>query len=216
MRMLLLIVLLYFPSVSAADTESDAAFSDDSVSAAARRSLVLFLDKIPPGRESRYGFFDRYEFTRAIIGVPMRVYTADPDSADEVSGNGPDSPKVTNEWRVPVLVDGESRALLTVSVTDGALTATELGAAGLSRELGEFKKKYPARRSALLRLHTLQCDFIINDRTGSGFDKGDYHPLRSARDLFRSNDSSPRLREELFTEIRRLHRQRSATHSQQE
>lgn len=215
MRILLLIALLNFSSAAAGPAD-ETAFTDDSVSAIARSSLGGFLDKIPPGRESRYGFFNRAEFARASLGVPMRVYTADADSADALSGNGPMSPKATNEWRVPILVDGESRALLTVAAVAGQITATELGAAGLSRELGEFKKRYPARRSALLRLHALQCDFVINDRTGSGFDKADYYPLRSARDLFRSNDTSPRLRKELFTEIRRLNRQRSAAHSPQE
>ena len=215
MRFLIVIILFYLPLVLAAYTQDEITFSDDSISTVARSSLNEFLDKIPTGRESRYGFLNRAEFARASIGVPMRVYIAGPDLADVNSEDNPSSPKATNEWRVPVLVDGEPRALLTVSVTDGALTTTELGAAGLSRELGEFKKKYPARRRALLRLHTLQCDFIINDRTGDGFDKADYYPLRSAQNLFKSSGTSPRLRKELFTEIRRLNRQQPA-HSSQE
>lgn len=216
MRFLIVSILFFLPLFSAADTQNETLFSDDSIITIARSSLGEFLDKIPMGRESRYGFSNRAEFAKATIGIPIRVYTANPDSTNGLSGNDPNSPKATNEWRVPVLVDGESRALLTVSVNNGALSATELGAAELSRELGEFKKKHPARRSALLRLQALQCDFIINDRTGSGFDKADYHPLRSARDAFRLGDNSARSRKEIFTEMRRLNRQRSGAQSSQE
>jgi hypothetical protein len=216
MRILVLIIVLYVPSVLAADAEDSMAFSDDSVYTVARSSLSAFLDKIPQGYESRYGFLNRKEFTRASPGVPIRVYIPEAGSVNGLSDSLSNHPRALNEWRVPILVDGEHRALLTVEAIGGKLAVTDLGAAGLSRELGEFKKKYPARHSALFRLQPLQCDFIIIDRTGVGLNDGDYHPMRSARTIFSTDAPSPRSRKELFAEIRRLYHQRSATHSPQE
>jgi hypothetical protein len=90
------------------------------------------------------------------------------------------------------------------------LEAVELGGAELARELGEFDKKYPGGRRALLRIYRLKCDFLLVDRSGAGFGEGDYHPLRSARIVLNATSAASRSRGELFGEIHRLYRSRSA------
>lgn len=210
MRILSLIGLFIFSSAWTALCAGDSSFTDESVRTVARSSLADFLHKIPSGRESRYGFLQRDEFSRASLGTPLRVYTVSPDSLSGDADNPSNHPVAVDQWRVPVLIDGKPRSLLTVAVVDGALKAVELGAAALAREFGEFDDTYPGMRRALFRLNQLQCDFIMLDRTGAGFAEGEYHPLRSARHVFSPNAPSPRLRRELFGEIYRLYRDRSA------
>jgi hypothetical protein len=210
MRLLPVIGVLIFLSAAAAVGGGDPAFPDDSVREVARSSLSSFLDKIPVGLESRYGFQKRDEFGRAAPGTPLRVYTESRDSLNGGAGEFPDYPTALDEWRVPVLVDGELRSLLTVARTRDGLEAVDLGAAALAREFGEFDKKHPGGRRALLRIYRLKCDFIMMDRTGTGMSEGEYHPLRSARLVFKADSPSPRSRKELFDEIHRLYRQRPA------
>ncbi|MBN1578029.1 MAG: hypothetical protein JW913_15825 [Chitinispirillaceae bacterium] len=203
MRILPLIMLLFFSPAPRVIFAGDSVFSDESVRTVAKSSLAAFLGKIPLGHESRYGFLHRDEFTRAIPGTPLRVYTAYPDSLNGDTGNPSDHPVARNEWRIPVLVDGKSRSLLTVASVDGVLKAVELGGAALAREFGEFDRKYPGSRRALFRLDRLKCDFLMLDRTGAGLDDGEYHPLHSARLVFNVDAPSPRSRSELFGEIHR-------------
>jgi hypothetical protein len=210
MRISPAIALLIFVSVMTGICGESSTFPDDSVRAIARSSLTAFLDKIPVGRESGYGFHNRDEFSRASPGIPLQVYTAKPDSAGEGTGDSSNHPIAVDEWRVPVLVGGELRTLLTVARVDSNLEAVELGGAALAREFGEFEKKYPGGRRALLRLYQLKCDFMMIDRTGAGLREGEYHPLRSARLVFNAGTASPRSRRELFDEIHRLYRQRPA------
>ena len=158
--------------------------TEASVQAVARTALDSFLDKIPPGRETDYGFRNRKEFKLAHVGTPVQVLTLHPDSMR----NGID-PKRSymiplNEWRAPVIVEGEFRTLLTVSVVNNALKTVELGGERLAREMMEFWAKEPKGRKALLRLYQLRCDFLVLDRDGSGMEDGEFYPFRSAQLVF--------------------------------
>lgn len=209
MRISVVIVALCLQTLQAATAQERLVVPDDSIRAVARWSLGAFLDKIPQGFESRYGFNNRKEFSRAEVGVPVRVYRADTD-------NPSDHPLPENEWRVPVLVDGEHRALLTVTAENGVLSVVDLGAAVLAREFGDYHRKYPGKSRALLRLHALKCDMMIIGRPGAAVDDGDYYPLHSARAWFAADGSRPRSRKTTFTEIRTLYRQLPATRPPQE
>ena len=189
-------MLFFFSSACTVIGESDSSFSNESVRIIARSSLAAFLAQIPLGHESRYGFLHRGEFARATLAVPLRVYTTYPDSLNGDNDTLSNRPVALNEWRVPVLVDGEFRSLITIALVDGVLKAVELGGTALAREFGEFDKKYPGARRSLFRLYLLKCDFIVLDRTGAGADEDEYHPLRSARLVFNAGSPSPRSRRE--------------------
>ncbi len=183
MRGLFILFLICFTVEASNDT---AQFSEKSVRSGAMSTLGSFLDKIPPSYESQYGFRNRAEFSRASIGTPVQVFTIHPDSIK----NGIDLKRKylipLDEWRVPVLVDGEYRSLLTVSKVNSTLTAVELGGALLAKELEQFRKNHPGGRKVMLRLYQLQCDFMVLDREGTSIDEGEYYPLRSARLIFKS------------------------------
>ena len=182
-------------------------FSTNAVLSIARSSYKRFLNKIPPGYESRYGFVHRDEFTRTTVGKPLRVYTAYPDSRKEETGIPVKWPYLLNEWRVPLLVDGEFRSLLTIVETDGVLKAVDLGAAKLAREIGTFNRNNPDGSKALFRLDRLKCDFILIKKSNAPIQEDAYYPLHSARRLLNTTDTSFFSRVELFGEIHRRSRE---------
>jgi hypothetical protein len=179
--------------------------TEASVQAVARTALESFLNKIPPGREIDYGFRNRGEFELAIVGTPVRVLTLHPDSMRD--GIDPKRSYMTplNEWRVPVIIEGEFRTLLTVSIVNNALKAVELGGELLAREMMEFWENEPGGRKAMLRLYQLRCDFLVLDRDGSGMEYGEFYPFRSARLVFdglRCSAANPCLKADMYKKIK--------------
>lgn len=157
-----------------------AAFDDSEARLAAQRGLHAFLDRIPEARRSSYGFAARDEIDRAQLGTPYRVWTADPPEG---------ALRAVREWRFPVAVDGEYRALLTVGEANGALRAVDLGAAALARELHqrERDRAVPAQASrVLLRLYALRADFVAFPPPASRVEDAAFEALASARALPRS------------------------------
>lgn len=142
---------------------------------AAEAGLARFLGAIPEVSLGGFGFGDRHEVDRAVLGAPYRVWLSEAQ-AREVGA--------TDEWRFPVMVDGAFRALLTVSRVDGAYLAVDFGAAGLARELGglERARTLPADgRRVLLRLPALRADLAAFPATGARVEEAAFEPLASAR-----------------------------------
>jgi hypothetical protein len=161
---------------------------DDGIVTTASSALQTFLNKIPPGQEGKYGFRDRGEFLRATTATPVRLFTLHPDSIKNGITPGKNYLIPQEEWRVPVLVDGEYRALITVARTGGILKAVELGAAELAHELGVFEKNHPSQPKSILRLYQLQCDFLVLTHPGKTVAQGDVYPFKSAGFVFQGFD----------------------------
>jgi len=180
--------------------------TEASVQAAAMAGLEAFLNKIPLGREIEYGFGNREEFRRAKLGTAFQVFTLPPDSMRQ--GIDPKKSYMIplNEWRVPVIVDGTFRTLVTVSIVNNALNTVELGGESLAKEMMDFWEKEPNGRRGLLRLYQLRCDFLVLDRDGLGVEYGEFYPLRSARLVFGSLDCSvahPCFKADMYPKIQR-------------
>ena len=157
---------------------------EQSIAGAGRTGLHSFLDKIPQGKEEMYGFRSRTEFVRASVGVPYRVYTI-ADSQLNDGNSLSDALHPLEEWRLPVTVDGQFRAMLTVSRTDGRWRAVDFGAAGLAKELGAFERQnaslLPMQRKGIVRLFSLHCDFVTLTRQSGIPEDFIFWPLTSAR-----------------------------------
>lgn len=143
-----------------------------------------FLDRIPIGMESHYGFDSREQFARAVPGRAWQEWTI---AADPGSAGRDGAPRITalDRYRVMLTVDGRPRALLTMTMVDGRLVATDLGAAVLARELGETSSRLGAAyRSApigrMLRLYDIKGDFLLPDSDAPDRDIR-VAPLESAR-----------------------------------
>ena len=172
--MLLMFVVV---SVLPASTGSSEATRGD-IAQAAVKQLPQWLDKIPSGQEQYYGFAEREEFSLATIGTPVHTFYF----ADEMAGDAPNhsTEKLapSYEWRVPVAVNNEYRALVTVAPVDGEWKIVDIGAAGLARELGSHKTGH---QNILLRSFKAKSDFLVipsGDQTGKGVL---LMPLQSAR-----------------------------------
>jgi hypothetical protein len=141
--------------------------TEAAVQAAAVSSIPEFLERIPVGAEVRFGFAERGEFQRATAGRPYRMCTLVASVRDAANPRCEYEARPLPEWRVPILVDGQARALLTMAPAAGGWQAVDLGAAGLARELA---RQEPATgpvsgRRFILRLFDLHVDFLVVART---------------------------------------------------
>jgi hypothetical protein len=182
----------------------------ESVTAAARAYLPTLSDKIPAGYEQRYGFRDRREVAKATVGRPIRVTTINPEPTETQS---------TVEllpldlWRVPVVVDGEHRALVTVARVDGEWRAVEFGATRLAARLQTVSAtiRQKDEQVALLRIHRLSRDYLVRSadsaagsRTITAPEPTRFYPLTAnAADGVWWSDPGPLTAAELDATLRR-------------
>jgi hypothetical protein len=161
------------------------------VTDAAEKGFQAYLEKIPVGQESNYGFNNREEFARVKTGKPYQIIILKKEFFTDPELTGEDYLQPLNEWRVPLMVDRENRAFLTVAMANGQFKAVGLGAAGLAREVGEFEKEQPSSRhfGEILRVHKMTSDFLLlsdEDNPASSV----LFPLQSARKAFAEKGES--------------------------
>ncbi|MCK9220710.1 MAG: hypothetical protein PHF97_12300 [Bacteroidales bacterium] len=130
--------------------------------AAVSGTLTEWLEKIPAGSEGLYGFQNRSDFSRASLGVPVQVFTLNDDFFTH-PGTQP-SLKSTGEWRIPVVIDHENCALVTVVKINSDWKIVDLGAHLLAQELAAMQAHFtPAQFNEikLFRVYPLQSDFLF-------------------------------------------------------
>lgn len=121
----------------------------------AKAHANYFLNLIPQGQESEYGFDSRADFAKVTFGEPYQVYFV-------VRKAGAVSFQSTNNWRVPILVDGQSVALLTVIADENESKVIDFGAKGLAEKLQAFETEYNAENERVLLRNTyLAVDYIV-------------------------------------------------------
>ena len=133
--------------------------SEADIRTVAARALPVFLEKIPEGAASAYGFASSEEMEHASIGRPFRVILARIDRNKDAA----ETLQPLDEWRVPITVDESARALLTVVRKEGTLRAVDFGAAGLSRALETLEQDLELTEDtprALVRAAALRRDFL--------------------------------------------------------
>lgn len=152
-----------------------------AVVSAARSGAGKLISQIPAGSESQFGFTNRDEFNHILIGQPLHVVTLNMDFfSSPTLMQGATYITESNEWRVPLEVDGKSRVLVTVNSKDGAYEASDLGGAGLAQELQTAVKAYGENGHCyLFRVYQLHADFLVTtqDDVLAG---AKYIPLTSA------------------------------------
>jgi len=145
--------------------------------------LTVWLEKIPAGSEADFGFADRNEFKYAVLGNPIAVHHLTTKNTAEKGLADSCTIVPTGEWRIPVMVGEESRALITVVQVDKGRKIVDIGARNLAREIALVRKQFDLNDTVdlhLLRIHSLTCDLLF-----TGEDPGsanlDFYPLESAR-----------------------------------
>ncbi len=131
-----------------------------------RENISDILNKIPENQEKLFGFKNRTEFESVTIGNAIQLYTI--------------SNSIVNKhliWRVPIIVNGEYRALVTVQKDNNDYKTGDFGATVLANDIQQIIIKNPDKVIlGILRIYTINSDFLIVKN-----DKEDiYIPLTSA------------------------------------
>jgi hypothetical protein len=154
---------------------------ETQVKKAAQEQLQAALAGIPVGQESNFGFASREEFKSGTIGEVYRTITLNTDFyQDKDLSNEKDYIRVQNEWRVPVVVNGENRVLLTVFGEETALNVVDIGGALLAKEIQSKSIGHSQKDKFIFRIYPLTMDFIVFVDHGKSLAEGEYYPMNSA------------------------------------
>jgi len=151
------------------------------VLAAAEKGYVAYLEKIPLDKELLYGFNNRDEFTKVKLGKPYQLMTLSEDFFTDPTLKQKDYVVPSGEWRIPMIIDKEYRALLTVSNVDGNWKVVGLGATSLAKEMEVFEKKHPSKNQygRILRVYQSVSDYMLISSEDA--EDMDVIPLHSAK-----------------------------------
>jgi len=155
--------------------------NEATVMQTAQNDLQKMLNQIPPGQLENFGFNDRAEFAIATVGKPYRMLTFSMGFyKGDMDWHANDFIEAQQKWRVPVIVNGQQRMLLTVDARNGACETVDMGAVGLAAELQQKSKNASANSQyCLLRIYPLEADFFV-DVNGNAFENARFTPLYSA------------------------------------
>jgi|TARA_B110000238_G_scaffold51561_1_gene56149 hypothetical protein len=153
------------------------------ISNVAAKELTNYLNKIPIGQEKMFGFNNRGEFSEASIGEPYEMLTLNNDFFnDKFIVRDKDYIMSTGNWRIPIMVNKQNRALLTISKVNNEWHVVKIGAKGLAEELEKFNTNHPLIiKSYILRVFQLKSDFVLTS-------KEIIYPLTSAKRSFLIED----------------------------
>jgi hypothetical protein len=155
---------------------------------AATSGLKVYLAKIPVGKEKNYGFANSDEIAQAELGVPVDIFILSPDffSASTIVKERNYITSI-EEWLVPVTVNGEWRALLTVSKKNGSWKTVGFGSSFLAADLNKIiteNTNLKRQQYSLLRVYQLDCDFIL-EHNSFNINNWKVIPLSSAKKAFK-------------------------------
>ena len=137
-----------------------------------KKDLSTFLEIIPAGFETQHGFNNRAEFAKAI---PGGIYTI-------VGINENGKTIATDLFNIPVIVDNQYKAMITVSFTDGKYELETVGAAMLAAELQILEKQQPAAEERImLNVYSKTAGFVAYKTIDKSIETADFIPLTSAK-----------------------------------
>ena len=156
---------------------------ENEIMKAARTGLDKFLPMIPSGYENLYGFNSREDFLKADAGTPYEVYSISTEFLKNEGSDMKDYFYQTDEWRVPVIVNGRMCCLLTVVKENELYKCVDLGGAALANELSNYEKFFNSelQKKAILRLYQINCDFLVFIPKNGSLSNGDFYALSSSR-----------------------------------
>lgn len=139
----------------------------DSILLTAKNQIHSFIDMIPEENLPDYGFYNKGEFDKITFEKPYNIYTLEDTNV-----------VFTTSWRVPISINGEYRALLTIIKENSNYLAVDFGAKTLSKELNKYISK---QTIGLLRVYELQADFFIEEISKNAYK---YIPIPYVKDTF--------------------------------
>lgn len=115
-----------------------------AVQQAAIEGLHPFLNKISVDSLEQYGFIPGDVRSMATLGTPFLMYTITPSALAKYRTGMSVASMVTptTMWYFPVLMGGQTRAILVVDQINNQWQAVSLGYAGLAGELGALSRQW--------------------------------------------------------------------------
>ncbi len=153
--------------------------TDKIVSAAAESQLPVFLSKIPAGQEVWYGFRQQDDLDLCGVGRPYRMLFFSNDFYKGPLEENKNYITIKNEWRVPVIIDGDYRSLLTITGNPGNYIISGLGDTVLAKELQQTAGVNENGQNYILRIPRLRADFFVAEKDNS-FSEARFTPLLNA------------------------------------
>lgn len=168
--------------------------TDKLIMKAAENQLGLFLSKIPPGHEADYGFTEKDDFENCEVAKPYRLLLFNNDFYTSDISDNASYLEIRNLWRVPVRVKGgDNKFLLTAEGSPTNPRITDMGGAGLAKELQEKSVGMdPQDAYYLLRVPLLSADFFVSEHENS-FSDAKFIPLTSARNAIAALHKSKKI-----------------------
>jgi hypothetical protein len=170
------------------------------VKKAADKGLQPMLALVPQGQERNYGFDSRDDFQKATTGEVYRTisFTNEFYQDKEISSSK-NYFLLQNEWRVPVVVEGKNKTLLTVFGKDTSLHVVDLGGAVLASELQSKTIGFDNKEKFILRIYPLKIDFLVFVDNGKELSEAQFFPLASAVNLNASLSGKILTEKEVFS-----------------
>ena len=166
---LIIYILINGCSAFSQNTNND---EDSKISLFVEANISTILNKIPDNYEPQYGFANRGEFDFVTVGKPIQLYTINDTVVYKQL-----------QWRVPIIVNGEYRALLTVQKTGNKYIIGDFGAAVLANDIQQKASKYLDENTiCILRAYAIGSDFVIIKNSAGDI----LIPLTSAENYFDS------------------------------
>ncbi len=171
-----ILIIFCFISSKAKSTYITASSSpnNEKVFEFVKNEITAFLEYIPIGFEKEHGFTSRDEFSKAI---PGSVYL--------IKGIGIDGNIfATNLYNIPIVVDGEYRAMLTISYSDNTYQFEAIGANLLAKEIQILEKEMVPDASfekIILNIYSKQCGFVTYKEGNTRIEDATFIPLASAK-----------------------------------
>jgi hypothetical protein len=124
----------------------------------ANLKALSFLNLIPEGKENNYGFNSRSDFSKIKTEEPYQTYYV-------AEKNNELTLFSANEWRVPLTVDGNYVALLTVQLNNGNAEVVDIGANLLAQKIQELENLFPNKENQriIIRNTFLKRDYIATN-----------------------------------------------------
>jgi hypothetical protein len=164
-----------------------AASPDQAVVIAAQQRVSYFLEKIPLGQESQYGFKSRNEFRLVAIGQPYRMVKLNEDFYSAKKLTDKNYLSASDEWRVPVSVNGDDRILLTVIKSADSYQVVDMGGVKLAKELQQLKNAHPGNlKNYILRVYSTPMDFFVASASVETLNQGMVYPMALTKNQVKS------------------------------
>jgi hypothetical protein len=177
---------------------------ETQVKKAADKGLQPMLALIPQGQETNYGFHSRDDFQKAGTGEIYRTisFTNEFYQDKEISSSK-NYIRVQNEWRVPVVVDGNNKTLLTVFGKDTALSVVDLGGSMLAEELQTRTAGFESKEKFILRVYPLGMDFLVFADNGTDLSGAHYFAMNSAKTGIPALSGNSLTQQEVFVAVKK-------------